>query len=97
MKCSYVSFCEIQTHPEDENRLVAHIVWDNDANKELHRYPEKQDNYLKEIQEKVLQIMNCKEAVPDTFRIWESFPSAYSGKRDVAFIKMQTDNLIHLN
>lgn len=97
LKCNYVSFCEIQTHPEDENRLVAHIVWDNDANKELHQNPEKRDTYLIEIQEKVQQIMNCKEAVPSTFRIWESFPSAYSGKRDVAFIKTQTDNLIHLN
>ena len=97
LKCRYVSFCEIQIHPEDENQLVAHIVWENDTNKELHHYPEKRDAYLKEIQEKVQDIMNCKEAVPYTFRIWESFPSAYSGKRDIAFIKMQTDKLIRLS
>lgn len=35
LKSDKVKLCEIQTHPNDDNRLVAHIVWENDVNELL--------------------------------------------------------------
>ena len=91
-----VKLCEIQTHPEDDNRLVAHIVWENDYNALLKENPELQTEYFKEIQDKVLSVMGISQAVPYCFCVRESFPSAYSGKRDIKFIKNDVKDLIEL-
>ena len=32
LSLNIVKLCEIQTHPEDDNKLVAHIVWENEVN-----------------------------------------------------------------
>ena len=91
-----VKLCEIQTHPEDDNRLVAHIVWENDYNALLKENPELQTEYFKEIQDKVLSVMGISQAVPYSFCVRESFPSAHSGKRDIKFIKSDVEDLIEL-
>ena len=91
-----VKLCEIQTHPEDENKLVAHIVWENDVKSLLNQYPEKQSEYLEELKEMVLKNMNIQEAVPYHFCIRDNFPSAHSGKRDIKFIKNDIGDLIEL-
>lgn len=92
-----VKLCEVQVHPADKNRLVAHIVWENDVNSILKQNPEKQMDYFAEIQKHVLNIMHLPEAVPYSFCVRESFPSAHSGKRDVQFIKKNIDGLIVLS
>ena len=92
-----VKLCEVQTHPEDDNKLIVHIVWENNVNSLLKKNPEIQDELLSIIQDNVLKTMKYPEAVPYNFRIWESFPSAHSGKRDVKFIKGNVDNLIEIN
>ena len=89
-----VKLCEIQTHPEDSNKLVAHIVWENDTKALLKQYPDKQIDFFGEIQKIVKEITNVPEAVPYSFCIWDSFPSAHSGKRDIKFIKGNIEGLI---
>ena len=91
-----VKLCEIQTHPEDNNRLVAHIVWENDTGALLKQNPEKQAEYFAEIEMLVENVMKLPQAVPHSFCIWESFPSAHSGKRDIKFIKENVDKIIEL-
>ena len=88
--------CEVQTHPNDNNKLVAHIVWENDIKNLLKKNPEKVYDYLLEVQDVVMKKMGFKEAVPVSFCIRDSFPSAYSGKRDIKFIKNDVDGIIEL-
>ena len=92
-----VKLCEIQTHPDDDNKLVAHIVWENEINSLLKKNPEKQNDYSKEIQEKVMKIIQKPEGVPHCFCVRSSFPSAHSGKRDIKFIKGDIEDLIEIN
>lgn len=91
-----VKLCEVQTHPNDNNRLIAHIVWANDIVTLLKQKPEKQKELFTEIQKAVKGIMGLPEAVPNSFCVWDSFPSAHSGKRDVQFIKNNIKDLIIL-
>lgn len=94
LKHDKIKLCEIQTHPDDDSRLVAHIVWENGINDILKTHPDKQEEYLREIQHIVFKNLNMPMAVPQSFRIWDSFPSAYSGKRDINCIKNTVDKLI---
>lgn len=91
-----VKLCEIQTHPDDHNRLVAHIVWENDANAAVKQTPKTQLEYFKDIQDSVLRVMKLPEAVPHSFCVRDGFPSAHSGKRDIAFIKVDIEGLIEM-
>lgn len=97
LQSNTVKLCEIQTHPDDENRLVAHIVWENEINSLLKKNPEKQEEYLSELQEVVLKAMKSSNAVPYSFCVRDGFPSAQSGKRDIKFVKNDIDNLIEVN
>ena len=92
-----VKLCEVQTHPEDENKLVCHIVWENNVKKYLNDHPEKVNEYLEKLQEIVFNKMNLIEAIPNYFCIRDSFPSAHSGKRDVKNIKIDIDGIIQLS
>lgn len=96
LKCAKVKLCEIQTHPDEEERVVAHIVWENETEELLNIHPEKTEEYLKEIQRTVLNNLNDENAIPHSFCVWDSFPSAYSGKRDISYIKSMVDNLIEI-
>ena len=89
-----VKLCEVQTHPDDKNRLVAHIVWENDVGSILKQHPERQMDYFAEIQKIVMDIMHLPEAVPHSFCVRDSFPSAHSGKRDIQFIKNDITGLL---
>ena len=89
-----VKLCEIQLHPNDNNSLVAHIVWENKTSAYLKNHPEALLEFLRNLQDVVYESMKCTEAIPHIFRIWDSFPSAHSGKRDINFIKNRTDDLI---
>lgn len=91
-----VKLCEVQAHPDDKNKLVAHIVWENDVGSALKQNPEKQLEVFAEIQKRVLDIMHLPEAVPHSFCVRDSFPSAHSGKRDVQFIKSNIDGIIEM-
>lgn len=91
-----VKLCEIQTHPDDQNKLVAHIVWENNVNSITKQNRERQMEYFKEIQEVVARIMDMPEAIPYSFCVRDSFPSAHSGKRDIKFIKNDIEGLIEL-
>ena len=91
-----VKLCEIQTHPEDPTKLVAHIVWENDTSTLLKQNPEKQMGYFAEIQKIVEEVMKQPEAVPHSFCVWDGFPSAHSGKRDINYIKENIDGIIKL-
>ena len=97
LQSNTVKLCEIQTHPDDDNRLVAHIVWENEINSLLKKNPEKQEEYLSELQEVVLKAMKSTDAVPYSFCVRDGFPSAQSGKRDIKFVKNDIDNLIEVN
>ncbi len=92
-----VKLCEIQTHPNDDNKLVAHIVWENEINSLLKKNPEKQVEYLLQLQENVIKTLGLPEAVPYCFCVRDGFPSAHSGKRDIKFIKNDIDDLIQIN
>ena len=94
LKSDKVKLCEIQVHPDDENRLVAHIVWENETSSWLINHPENLMDYLKELQGVVYEEFKMAEAVPHSFCIWDSFPSASSGKRDITFIKHKIDGLV---
>jgi len=96
LQLTTVKLCEVQTHPNDDNRLVAHIVWENEINTLLKKNPEKIYSYLSEIQDVVMKILGIKEAVPSLFCIRDNFPSAYSGKRDVKYIKNDIADLIEI-
>ena len=96
LQLTTVKLCEVQTHPNDNNKLVAHIVWENDIKNLLKKNPEKVYDYLLEVQDVVMKKMGFKEAVPVSFCIRDSFPSAYSGKRDIKFIKNDVDGIIEL-
>lgn len=91
-----VKMCEVQTHPDDENDLVAHIVWENDVCILLKSSRERIKEYLIEIQNLVYEKLNVEEAVPEKFCIWDSFPSAPSGKRDISLIKNTINNLLEI-
>ena len=91
-----VKLCEIQTCPDAQNKLVAHIVWENNINSIVKQKPEKQTEYFKEIQEAVERIMGIPEAIPHSFCVRDSFPSAHSGKRDVQFIKNDITGIIEI-
>lgn len=91
-----VKLCEIQTHPDDSNKLVAHIVWENDAKAIIKQYPEKQMDFFNDIQKSLEELMDIADAIPYCFCIWDNFPSAHSGKRDIQFIKNNVDNLIEI-
>ena len=88
-----VKLCEIQTHPENDNQLVAHIVWENAARDFLEKYPERECSFLVEIQEQIYKNLQIVEAIPYSFCIRNNFPSAQSGKRDIKFIKNDIDGL----
>ena len=96
LKSDKVKLCEIQTHPEDDNRLVAHIVWENNMSEILQTQPERQNELLHELQAVIADNMGIEEAIPTSFCIWNSFPSAFSGKRDISFIKDTIKNMIVL-
>ncbi len=91
-----VKLCEIQTHPEDEEKLVAHIVWENNIKAMLKQNKEKQMEYFCEIQDIVFSTLKSKNAVPYYFCVRDGFPSAPSGKRDIAFVKADVENMIEL-
>lgn len=91
-----VKLCEIQMHPTNQNKLVAHIVWENDAKVIAKKNPKMQLEFFNEIQETVTSVMDVPEAVPCSFCVRDSFPSAHSGKRDIQFIKNNIDGLIEL-
>ncbi len=97
LNCDKVKLCEVQTHPNDDNKLVAHIVWTNEVSTLLKIHPENQNEYFKEIQNIVEEKLVLEEAVPYNFCIWDSFPSAHSGKRDIKFIKNKIDNLLEFD
>ena len=94
LKSDKVKLCEIQTHPEDDNRLVAHIVWENNVSELLFIQPERQAEFLRELQNVVVDNIGFEEAMPKSFCVWKSFPSAFSGKRDINFIKKSIGNII---
>ena len=89
-----VKLCEIQTHPDDDNSLVAHIIWENEISDYLKLHPEKTQEYLSELQNVAFSVLKIKEAIPSKFCIWDSFPSAYSGKRDIALIKRTIKGMV---
>lgn len=96
LKSEKVKLCEVQTHPEDSNKLVAHIVWENDINTMLKQHPENQTMFLKELQELIKRDIDEKVAVPFLFCIRDSFPSAHSGKRDITYIKNNVNEIISI-
>ncbi len=91
-----VKLCEIQSHPNNDKILVAHIVWENEIALEIKQHPEKQNEFLRELQQTTMQIMHTSKAVPCCFCIRDGFPSAASGKRDIQFIKHDIDGLIEM-
>lgn len=97
LKTGTVKLCEIQTHPENDNELVAHIVWENEISSQLKQNPELMEGLLKQIQNQVSVEMGIEEAIPFNFCIRDSFPSAHSGKRDIKFIKSDVEGLIKIN
>lgn len=90
-----VKLCEVQTHPEDESKLVAHIVWENEYNDLFKEDSSQQEESLRELQNLVAEKLNS-DAIPYSFCIRDGFPSAHSGKRDIKFIKNNIDGIINL-
>ena len=91
-----VKLCEVQTHPASEEKLVAHIIWSDDAVTTIKQNVEKQYKMLRELQKIVLVETGLEQAVPHYFCIREVFPSAHSGKRDINYIKHNIDGIIEV-
>ena len=91
-----VKLCEVQTHPTSEEKLVAHIIWSDDAVTTIKQNVEKQYKMLRELQKLVLVETGLEQAVPHYFCIREVFPSAHSGKRDINYIKHNIDGIIEV-
>lgn len=97
LSSNLVKLCEVQTHPNDENQIVAHLVWENAVDAILKKYPEREKEMLEKVQAEVLKETELEEAVPHCFCIRDSFPSAQSGKRDINFVKNDIEGLIEIN
>lgn len=91
-----VKLCEVKAHPENDNVLVAHIVWSNEFNALIKENPNVQNDCLKEIQDIIMEQWNIPQAVPYCFCIRDSFPSAPSGKRDIKYVQNDIENMIEL-
>lgn len=96
LKFEKVKLCEVQTHPENDEKLVAHIVWENDAVAEIKQNPNLQEVYYKTIQDTVLELTKNQNMVPYCFCQHDSFPSAHSGKRDIKVIKSDVADLTEM-
>lgn len=96
LSSNIVKLCEVQTHPEDSNKIVCHVVWENDIKDAIKKNPELERYYFESIQKSVLDTLQIEQAVPYSFCVRDSFPSAYSGKRDIKFIKGDIEGLIEL-
>lgn len=96
LSSNIVKLCEVQSHPENENVLVAHLVWENEVCLLLSQSPDLQQKYLHELQDTVFKKFGNVNAVPYCYCIRNSFPSAQSGKRDIIFIKNDIAGLIRL-
>lgn len=96
LKFEKVKLCEVQTHPENDEKLVAHIVWENDAVAEIKQNPNLQEVYYKAIQDTVLELTKNQNMVPHCFCQHDSFPSAHSGKRDIKVIKSDVADLVEV-
>ena len=96
LSSNIVKLCEVQTHPEDSNKIVCHVVWENDIKDAIQKNPELERYYFESIQKSVLNTLQIEQAVPYSFCVRDSFPSAYSGKRDIKFIKGDIEGLIEL-
>lgn len=97
LSSNLVKLCEVQTHPHDENKIVAHLVWENDVDSILKKHPEREKEMLEKVQKSVLKETELEEAVPHCFCIRDKFPSAQSGKRDINFVKNDIEGLIEIN
>ena len=71
-------------------------MWENETTAYLNAHPEKLEDYLKKLQGVINKELEMTEAVPNCFCIWNSFPSAHSGKRDISYIKNKIDGLISI-
>lgn len=89
----HVKICEVQTHPENPNELVAHIVWENEVAEIINNNPEKEIEYLKDLQNSLKNVLEHPESIPHLFCSWAAFPIATSGKRDIKLIKRSIENL----
>ena len=89
----YVKICEVQTHPENPNELVAHIVWENEVAEIINNNPEKEIEYLRDLQNSLKNVLEDPESIPHLFCSWAAFPIATSGKRDIKLIKRSIENL----
>ncbi|MBR4830592.1 MAG: acyl--CoA ligase [Bacilli bacterium] len=96
LQSKYVKLCEIQTHPQNDNKLVCHIVWNNFVLDMLKRDPSILNGLLTDIQSKVNEALG-PNAIPYNFCIRDSFPSAHSGKRDWKKIKANVNDLKTVN
>lgn len=91
-----VKLCEIQTHPSDENKLVAHIVLKKGDDYEWVANRDLLKKKLEEIQHILMTEIGDFNAVPHLFRLWDTFPSAHSGKRDIKYIKESVEGIIEV-
>ena len=91
-----VKLCEVQTHPDNEEQLVAHIIWSDEAVSLIEKNADAQLDFIKELQERVLSDLGLEQAIPHYFCIREKFPSAFSGKRDIQFIKRDLAGMIEV-
>ena len=91
-----VKLCEVQTHPDNDEQLIAHIVWSDEAVSLIEQNADVQHDLLIGLQKKVLSELRLEQAIPHYFCIREKFPSAHSGKRDIQFIKQDIAGLIEI-
>lgn len=96
LKSDKVKLCEIQAHPIHKDKLVAHIVWENEAKRYLDVHPEKKKKVLLDIQELVITALKDSNPVPEYFCEWNTFPSAHSGKRDIRAIRERVNGVYEI-
>lgn len=96
LSCSKVKLCEIQPHSQNKNALVAHIVWESEIAQKLRNCPNMLIDLCRDIQKSIWINAHSLNAIPTYFCTWDGFPSAHSGKRDIAFIQQRTEGLVEV-
>ncbi len=82
--------CEVVCkETENGNALCAHIIFENEYQ------PNNLDKRLSELQNRIYEVFNDVDMVPEVFKIRNEFPVAQSTKRDMRTIKEESDGFIY--
>lgn len=75
----------------NNEQFVAHLIFSDEFSNMCKNYPEMIDSKIEIIQQKIYEVFNDYDYVPEIFKVRNEFPFAKSGKRDTALMKSETE------